>query len=69
MLGEPVEHAAGADGGELLAVAYGDELCSGALHERGERVEALVVGHPGLVEEDRRGLVDVDAPGAGARHE
>ena len=57
--GEPVEHAAGADRGELLAVADRDQLRSGALHQLGERVEAVGVGHARLVEEDRRVPADV----------
>ena len=66
---EPVEHATGTDRGELLAVADSDELRPGVLHQPGEGVEAVVVGHSRLVEEDRRGAVDLDAPGARARHE
>ena len=58
--GEPVEHAAGADRGELLAVADSDQLRPGALHQLGQRVEALVVDHPGLVQDDRRVPADVD---------
>ena len=65
VLGDAVEHAAGADRGELLAVADGDQLRSRALHELGEGVEALVVDHPGLVEEHRR--VPADAHGARVR--
>ncbi len=57
-LGDAVEHAAGADRGELLAVADGDQLCSRALHKLREGVEALVVDHPGLVEEHGRVLAD-----------
>jgi hypothetical protein len=56
--GEPVEHAAGADRGELLAVAHCDQLRSGALHEPSQGVEAFVVDHPSLVEEHRRVLAD-----------
>jgi hypothetical protein len=66
MGGEPVEHPARSDRGELLAVTDGDQLCSGALDQLGEGIHALVVDHPGLVEEDRRGLVDLDGPGLGA---
>ena len=61
-LGEPVEHAAGADRGQLRAVADRDELCPGALDDLGEPVEAVGVGHAGLVEVDRRVLVDVSWP-------
>jgi hypothetical protein len=52
--GEPVEHAARADRRQLLAVAHGDQLRSRALDKLGDRVKALVVGHPRLVQEDRR---------------
>ena len=50
--GEPVEHAAWADRRELLAVAYGDQLCPGALYKLGQLVEALVVDYSSLVEND-----------------
>ena len=60
--GEPVEHAAGADRGELLAVADSDQLRPGALHQLGQRVEALVVDHPRLVQDDCRVPAHVDGP-------
>jgi hypothetical protein len=41
MVGKPVEHAAGPDRGELLAVADSDQLRSRALHEPGQSIEAL----------------------------
>ena len=56
---DAVEHAAGADRRELLAIADGDQLRSRALHKLGEGVEALVVDHPGLVEEHRRVPADM----------
>jgi hypothetical protein len=58
--GEAVEHAAWADRGELLAVADCDQLRSRALYQLGERVQPFVIGHAGLVEEDRRVGADVD---------
>ena len=61
-LGEPVEHAAGADRGELLAVTDSDQLRPGALHQLGQRVEALVVDHPRLVQDYCRVPADVDGP-------
>ena len=67
--GEAVEHAAGADRGELLTVTYRDQLRAGALHEVGERVEAFVVCHPSLVENDGRVGSDVNASGVGAGEE
>ena len=60
VVGEPVEHAAGADRGELLAVTDRDQLRPGALHQLGQGVEALVVDHPGLVQDHRRVPADVD---------
>jgi len=62
VLGEPVEHAAGADRGELLAVADRDQLRFGALHQLGQGVQALVVDHPRLVQDYCRVPADVDAP-------
>ena len=61
-LGEPVEHAAGADRRELLAVADRDQLRPGALHQLGQGVQALVVDHPRLVQDDRRVPAHVDGP-------
>ena len=69
VLGDAVEHAAGADRGELLTVTYRDQLRAGALHEVGERVEAFVVCHPSLVENDGRVGSDVNASGVGAGEE
>jgi hypothetical protein len=63
--GETVEHAAGADRGELLAVPDGDQLRPGALHKGGQGIHAPVVDHPGLVDDHRRVPSDVD--GAGVR--
>ena len=60
--GEPVEHAAGPDRGELLAVTDSDQLRPGALHELGQGIEALVVDHPSLVQDDRRVPAHVDGP-------
>jgi len=60
--GEPVEHAAGSDRGELLAVAPSDQLCPGALHEPGQGIKALVVDHPSLIQDHRRVTAHVDSP-------
>ncbi|HTA96718.1 MAG TPA: hypothetical protein VK730_03645 [Solirubrobacteraceae bacterium] len=63
MAGEPVEHPSRTDGGELLAVAHSDELCSRALDQIGERVEAFVVNHSRLIEDDRCVGPNIDTPG------
>jgi hypothetical protein len=52
----------GADRGELLAVTDGDQLRPGALHEPGQGVQALVVDHAGLVQDDRGVHAYVDGP-------
>lgn len=52
-LGEPFEHAAGADRGQLRSVADQHQLRAGRLDDAGEPVEAVGVGHAGLIEEDR----------------
>ncbi len=58
-MGEPVEHAAGADRGQLRRVADRDELRSTVGHRPGEPVEAIGVTHTSLIEVDRRRLVDL----------
>ncbi len=60
--GEPVEHASGADRGELLAVTDRDQLRAGALDKIGQGIEASVIDHPGLVQDDRRVPADLDYP-------
>ena len=52
----------GADRGELCGVADRDELCPGALDDAVSRLEAVGVGHAGLVEVDRRVGADVERP-------
>lgn len=66
VLGESVEHAAGTDRGELLSVANPDQFRARALYEVCEIVEALVVGHPGLIEKDGRVGANVDCAGLGS---
>ena len=61
--GEPVEHASGTYRGELLTVANRDQLRTCALDQLGEGIEALVVDHPSLVEDDRRVRTNMDGPG------
>ncbi len=60
VIGEPVEHAAGADRGELLAVADGDQLRPRVLNKRGQGVEALMIHHSRLVKDDRGVAAYVD---------
>ena len=60
-MSDAVEHAARADRRQLLAVTDGDELRTRALDQLGEGVHALVVDHPGLIEDHRRLGPDLEA--------
>jgi hypothetical protein len=66
VLGDAVEHAAGTDRWELVAVADCDQLRAGPLDQPGQGVQALVVDHPCLVQEDRRLRPDMEAALVGA---
>ncbi len=57
--GEPLEHAAGADRGQLRGVADQHELRPGAVRQRREARQALGVGHASLVQVDRRVRADL----------
>ena len=67
MAGEPVEHAAGADRGELLAVADGDQLRPGALDELGEASRRLWSTIPASSRMTVVSLAHVEVPVLGAR--
>jgi hypothetical protein len=58
--GQPLEHAAGADRGELRRVTYHDELRAGLLDRLGDPVPTVGVCHPSLAEMARRGVVDME---------
>jgi hypothetical protein len=59
-LGDAVEHPTRADRRELRPIPHEHELRPGLLDEAGEVRESAGIGHPGLVQIDRRVLPDDD---------